>query len=63
MGGYANIGTVDDVTGWTADPAVTGEACAAAAAAWLRLGARLIGGCCRVGPADVRAIAAALGRA
>ena len=59
-GGYANIGTVDDVTGWTADPTVTGEACAAAAAAWLRLGARLIGGGCGTTPAHTAALRALL---
>jgi homocysteine S-methyltransferase len=39
-----------------ADPA----AYAAAAAAWRREGARLIGGCCRTTPADIRAVRAAL---
>ncbi|MGP3968870.1 homocysteine S-methyltransferase [Streptomyces sp. 6N223] len=29
---------------------------------WHRAGARLIGGCCRVGPADIAALAATLGR-
>jgi homocysteine S-methyltransferase len=29
---------------------------------WQRAGARLIGGCCRVGPADIAGLAALLGR-
>lgn len=29
---------------------------------WVAAGARLVGGCCRVGPADIAAVAAALGR-
>lgn len=33
----------------------------AAVPAWLAAGARLVGGCCRVGPADIRTIAATLG--
>lgn len=32
----------------------------AASKSWFRLGARLIGGCCRTGPADIRAIRQAL---
>jgi homocysteine S-methyltransferase len=41
----------------------TPGAAADAVTAWLAQGARLVGGCCRTGPADVRAIAAAVGRA
>ncbi|MEO6124566.1 MAG: homocysteine S-methyltransferase family protein [Ilumatobacteraceae bacterium] len=32
----------------------------AAVARWIAAGARLIGGCCRVGPAEIAAIAAAI---
>jgi homocysteine S-methyltransferase len=33
-----------------------------AAAAWVAAGARLVGGCCRVGPAEIAALADALQR-
>lgn len=49
--------------GWdTARGAWTGEAAfdPAAARAWVREGARLVGGCCRVGPAEIAALAAEL---
>jgi len=62
FGGYANVGVVDDVTGWAADPAVTPAAYAAAAAGWLQLGARLIGGCCGTTPAHTAALRALLDR-
>ncbi|URN13460.1 homocysteine S-methyltransferase [Streptomyces radiopugnans] len=50
--------------GWdAARSAWTGEAAfdPAAARAWVRDGARLVGGCCRVGPAEIAALAAELG--
>jgi homocysteine S-methyltransferase len=39
---------------WTGDSAFD----AGAVADWLAAGARLVGGCCRVGPSDVAAVAA-----
>jgi homocysteine S-methyltransferase len=49
---YPNSGESWDAVGrrWTGTPGVgdVGQ--------WLAAGARLVGGCCRVGPADVRAI-------
>ncbi|WP_233498871.1 homocysteine S-methyltransferase [Blastococcus sp. TF02A-26] len=58
---YPNSGEGWDATArrWTGTPGVD----PAAVPGWLAAGARLVGGCCRVGPADVRAIAAVLGRA
>ncbi len=56
IGGYANIGVVDAETGWAADRSVTGQVYAGAVAAWLRLGARLVGGCCGTTPAHTAAL-------
>lgn len=55
-GGYANVGVVDPITGWAADPSVTPARYAEAAGEWLRLGARLIGGCCGTTPAHTAAL-------
>ena len=62
---YPNSGECYDAEAkrWhgTADPAGFAQA----AAAWRRAGARIIGGCCRTGPAEIRALRAwvdALGR-
>ena len=46
LGGYANVGQVDDEVGWNPEGALRGEAYASAATEWLDLGARVIGGCC-----------------
>jgi homocysteine S-methyltransferase len=53
---YPNRGEVWDAAarGWT------GTAGVGDVAGWLDAGARLVGGCCRVRPADIRAIAAAV---
>ncbi|MDQ3780772.1 MAG: homocysteine S-methyltransferase family protein [Chloroflexota bacterium] len=55
-GGYANAGTVNDSTGWSADPAVTPATYAEIASAWLDLGAAIIGGCCGTTPAHTAAL-------
>jgi homocysteine S-methyltransferase len=44
---------------WTGESAFD----AGAVAGWLAAGVRLVGGCCRVGPADIAAVAAVAGRA
>lgn len=52
--------------GWDAESrAWTGESAfdPALVASWLTAGVRLVGGCCRVGPADIAAVREALGRA
>lgn len=62
IGGYANVGTVNDRTGWSADPAVTPSAYADSAATWLDLGAAIIGGCCGTTPAHTAALRRLLDR-
>lgn len=46
IGGYANLGTVDPVSGWHSDDSVTADDYAVPAQAWIDAGARIIGGCC-----------------
>ncbi|MPQ99008.1 homocysteine S-methyltransferase [Modestobacter sp. I12A-02628] len=55
---YPNSGEVWDAAGrrWTGRPGLP----TADVRAWVAAGARLVGGCCRVSPADVRTVAAAL---
>ena len=61
---YPNRGERWDAAARRWRPAPAGdlgaEELAAQAGAWVQAGARLIGGCCRTGPADTRAIRAAL---
>lgn len=56
---YPNSGEAWDAAArrWTG----TGQVPADDAAAWVAAGARLVGGCCRVGPAGIAALATALG--
>ncbi|SFT71843.1 homocysteine S-methyltransferase [Geodermatophilus amargosae] len=56
---YPNSGEAWDAGArrWTG----TGEVPAEDAAAWVAAGARLVGGCCRVGPAGIAALAGAIG--
>jgi S-methylmethionine-dependent homocysteine/selenocysteine methylase len=56
IGGYANVGHVDENVGWSPDTAMTGARYAAEARIWLELGARLIGGCCGTHPAHTAAL-------
>jgi S-methylmethionine-dependent homocysteine/selenocysteine methylase len=55
---YPNSGEAWDAVGrrWTGSPGVSPDA----VPAWVEAGARLVGGCCRVRPEHIRAIAAAL---
>lgn len=55
---YPNSGESWDAAGrcWTGDP----EIAAADVRAWLELGVRFVGGCCRVGPAQITRIAQAV---
>ena len=55
---YPNLGETwdSDTNTWRGDGAFDTEL----AAGWVRAGARLVGGCCRVGPAHVAELAAAL---
>jgi S-methylmethionine-dependent homocysteine/selenocysteine methylase len=59
---YANLGTPNDVSGFTRSEAESPQAFARHAVAWVRAGARIVGGCCGTQPAHVRAIVEALGR-
>jgi S-methylmethionine-dependent homocysteine/selenocysteine methylase len=61
FGAYGNAGSPDEGLGWTGAPDV--ERYAALAAAWVRAGATLVGGCCGTGPEHIRALAASLGGA
>lgn len=62
IGGYANLGTVDDTVGWRADEHTSGPAYAAAAEEWLRAGAQIIGGCCGTRPEHIAALRELLDR-
>jgi S-methylmethionine-dependent homocysteine/selenocysteine methylase len=55
---YPNSGEVWDAArrGWTGSPGISPDD----VPAWVEAGARLVGGCCRVRPADIAAIATAL---
>jgi S-methylmethionine-dependent homocysteine/selenocysteine methylase len=56
IGAYANVGHVDDGRGWSPDGGVTGERYAEYAAAWIALGARVVGGCCGTHPEHTAAL-------
>jgi len=55
---YPNSGEAWDAVGrrWTGTPGIATDD----VAAWIAAGARLVGGCCRVGPEQIAAIAATL---
>jgi homocysteine S-methyltransferase len=55
---YPNSGERWDAAGrrWTGSPGLPADA----VRGWLDAGARLVGGCCRVGPADIARVAAAV---
>jgi S-methylmethionine-dependent homocysteine/selenocysteine methylase len=55
-GAYANVGHVDESTGWRPDVRVTGERYAEHAAEWISLGARVVGGCCGTHPEHTAAL-------
>ncbi|WP_129844213.1 homocysteine S-methyltransferase [Streptomyces sp. RFCAC02] len=59
---YPNSGEAWDVERgrWHGPAGLAGDAAGEAAVAWRAAGARLIGGCCRVGPAAIARMAAAL---
>ena len=60
IGGYANLGTVEETVGWSADDSITGERYATYALDWLAAGARIVGGCCGTRPEHIAAIRAAM---
>jgi homocysteine S-methyltransferase len=57
---YPNSGETFDASDKTWSGTVTAEDWAAAAQSWVAAGATIIGGCCRTGPAHIRAIAGAM---
>jgi len=57
---YPNSGEHYDAVSKTWHGVETPLECAAAARTWLNAGASIIGGCCRIGPAHIAAIAAAM---
>jgi S-methylmethionine-dependent homocysteine/selenocysteine methylase len=60
VGGYANLGTVENSVGWAADASITTEEYAVAALGWVASGARIIGGCCGTRPAHIAAMRRAI---
>lgn len=56
IGGYANVGEVDDSVGWSSSGGLSGAQYAEYAQDWLEVGARIIGGCCGTHPEHTRAL-------
>ncbi len=56
IGGYANLGEVDEERGWEPDAEFGGGRYAESAAAWLALGAQIVGGCCGTTPEHTAAL-------
>jgi S-methylmethionine-dependent homocysteine/selenocysteine methylase len=56
IGGYANVGEIDDEVGWSPDGRVTPEEYAGHAREWLALDARVVGGCCGTHPGHTAAM-------
>ncbi len=59
---YPNSGERWDASGESWHGAPGGEGLTALAGGWIEAGARLVGGCCRTGPKDIRAVGEMLGR-
>ncbi|MGI9223959.1 MAG: homocysteine S-methyltransferase [Woeseiaceae bacterium] len=57
---YPNSGETYDVTSNSWSGTVAPRDCATAAASWVSTGAKLVGGCCRMGPTHIRAMATKL---
>jgi S-methylmethionine-dependent homocysteine/selenocysteine methylase len=56
IGGYANLGTIDPVSGWAADESISGADYADQARLWLEAGAGIVGGCCGTTTAHTAAL-------
>jgi S-methylmethionine-dependent homocysteine/selenocysteine methylase len=56
LGGYANLGEVDETVGWTADETVNGDRYAPFALDWVEAGAQIVGGCCGTRPEHIAAL-------
>ena len=55
VGGYANAGHVDDEVGWSPAGGMSGDEYGRHVAEWLKLGARIVGGCCGTHPVHTAA--------
>lgn len=53
---YANVGHVEDISGWSNTADLTPLEYARVAARWMQYGPRLIGGCCGTNPAHIAAL-------
>jgi S-methylmethionine-dependent homocysteine/selenocysteine methylase len=60
VGAYANMGRPADGTGWSFTDELSPESYAEVAREWVRMGARVVGGCCGTTPAHIQALADAL---
>jgi S-methylmethionine-dependent homocysteine/selenocysteine methylase len=60
VGGYANLGVVEETVGWSADQSFTGERYADSARSWLDAGAAIVGGCCGTRPEHIAALRSVL---
>lgn len=60
IGGYANLGVVEETVGWRIDDSVSGEAYAEQAMSWFDAGASIIGGCCGTRPGHIAALRQAI---
>lgn len=56
LGGYANLGAVEETVGWAADESVTGDRYAPFALEWIAAGAQIVGGCCGTRPEHIAAM-------
>lgn len=56
VGVYANIGYADERGQWVITDSVNADFYAAQAADWLRVGARIVGGCCGTTPGHIAAV-------
>jgi S-methylmethionine-dependent homocysteine/selenocysteine methylase len=53
IGGYANLGIVDETVGWSPDHTVDGPDYGLTVREWLAIGAALVGGCCGTQPKHI----------
>lgn len=60
LAAWANNGWSGEDSPWLAGPRLEPQAYAAAALTWIEAGARLVGGCCGTGPAEIAALASVI---
>ena len=61
FGVYANAGREEEGLGWGASPESAAAKYAELAMGWVHAGATVVGGCCGIGPRQIRALAEVLG--